>query len=100
VLRACWSVVTTRSLRVGRHSGAVAEGTVVASRRQGVVVELEGTTGRAPSKEGAGGAHRGGGASTGRRGSSVRRRATGSLPEEGSTVTLASSWSCWGGRER
>jgi hypothetical protein len=63
--------------------GAVTEGPVVARLRQGVVGELEGTTGRAPGKEGAGGAHRGGDTTTGRRGGSVRWRAAGSSPKEG-----------------
>jgi hypothetical protein len=49
------------------------------------------------ARRGAGGAHRGGGATTGQRGGSVRRRAVGSSPEGGSA---ASSWSCGGGRER
>jgi hypothetical protein len=64
---------------------------VVASRWQGVAGELMGTTGRAPGKEGAGGAHRGGGVTTGRRGGSVRRCAVGSLPEGGLAVTQTSS---------
>jgi hypothetical protein len=48
------------------RSGAFAVGLVVASRRQGVARELVETTQRAPGKEGAGGAHRGGGATMAR----------------------------------
>jgi hypothetical protein len=70
---------------------------MVASRRQGVAGELMGTIERAPGKEGAAGAQRGGGATTGRRGSSVRRHAMGFSPEGGSSATLASSQSCRGG---
>jgi hypothetical protein len=43
----------------GRHCGTLADGPMVPSWRQGVTGELTGTTGRAPDKEGAGGAHRG-----------------------------------------
>jgi hypothetical protein len=42
------------SPREGRHSGAVAEGPVVASRRQGVADELVGTTGRVPGNRSGG----------------------------------------------
>jgi hypothetical protein len=52
-------VVTARSPRAGQRGGALTDGPVVASRWQGVVGELVGTTGRAPGKEGAGGDHRG-----------------------------------------
>jgi hypothetical protein len=52
-------VVTVHSQRAGWHGGAIADGPVVASWWQGVVGELVGITGRAPGKEGAGGAHRG-----------------------------------------
>jgi hypothetical protein len=60
VLRCCarvgragaWSPRAARA-----RDGAVIEGPVVASRRQGVAGKLEGTTGRAPGEEGAGGAH-------------------------------------------
>jgi hypothetical protein len=68
---------------MGWRGDAVTEGPVVARLRQGVVGELEGTTRRAPGKEGASGAHRGGGATTGRRGGSVWWRAAGSSPKEG-----------------
>jgi hypothetical protein len=68
---------------MGWRGDAITEGPVVARLQQGVVGELEGTTRRAPGKEGAGRAHRGGGATTGRRGGSVRRRAAGSSPKEG-----------------
>jgi hypothetical protein len=68
---------------MGWRGDAVTEGPVVARLRQGVVGELEGTTRRAPGKEGASGAHRGGGATTGRRGGAVRWRAAGSSPKEG-----------------
>jgi hypothetical protein len=50
-------VVTVRGPRAGRCGGALTNGPVVASRRQGVAGELVGTTGRAPGKEGAGRAH-------------------------------------------
>jgi hypothetical protein len=66
--RARWCVVAVHSPRVGRRGGAVTVGPVVASRWKGVASELEGTTGRALGKEVSGGAHRGGGATTGRRG--------------------------------
>jgi hypothetical protein len=65
-------VVTTCSLREGRCGGALADGLMVASRWQGVVGELVGSTGRAPGKEGAGGAHRGRRSTTRRGGGSVR----------------------------
>jgi hypothetical protein len=95
--------VLRRCVRTGRagtwspsaahaRDGAVVEGPVVASQRQGVVGELEGTTGRAPGKEGLVGlteVWRGGG--------SVRWRAAGSSPEGGSAATPTSSWSCEGG---
>jgi hypothetical protein len=42
-----------------RPEATVNKQPVVASRQQGVANELVGTTGRVPSKEGAGGAHRG-----------------------------------------
>jgi hypothetical protein len=47
------------------HGGALANGPVVASRRQGVAGELVGTTGRAPGNESRGEAHPNSGASVG-----------------------------------
>jgi hypothetical protein len=52
-------VVTTCNPHMGRCGGALADGLVVASRRQGVAGELMGTTGRASGNESGGGAHRG-----------------------------------------
>jgi hypothetical protein len=52
-------VVTVRSPRTGQCGGALTDGSVVASRRQGVVGELVGTTERALGNESRGGAHRG-----------------------------------------
>jgi hypothetical protein len=88
------------SPRTGRRGGAIADGPVVASRRQGVAGELMGTTGRAPGNESKGGAHQGWWSTARRGGSSVRRCATSSSPEGGSAVTPVSSWSCGGGQER
>jgi hypothetical protein len=100
--------VLRRGVRAGAWSprtahardGAVTVEPVASSWRQGATGELKGTTRRASGKEGADGAHRGGGAMTGRRDGSVQRRAMGSSPEGGSAVTPAISWSCGGGRER
>jgi hypothetical protein len=52
-------VVALRSSHAGQRSDVVADGPMVASRQEGVAGELMGTTGRAPGKEGTGGAHRG-----------------------------------------
>jgi hypothetical protein len=79
------------------HGDALIIGPVVASRWQGVAGELVGTTGRTLGKVGVGRAHRGGGATMGRRGSSVRWRAAGSSPKGESAATTTSSWSCGGG---
>jgi hypothetical protein len=54
------------------RGGAVVERPVVASRRQGVTGELAWMTGRVPGNKSGGGAHRGVGRATGRRGGSVR----------------------------
>jgi hypothetical protein len=81
------------SPRVGRRGGALTDGPVVASGRQGIVGELMGTTRRAPGKEGADGAHRGRRSTVRRGGGVVRRRVAGSSLEGGSTATLGSSWS-------
>jgi hypothetical protein len=79
------------SLRAGRRGGALTDGPVVASRRQGVAGELVGTTGRVPGKEGAGRAHRGRRSPARRGGSSVRRRTAGSSSEGGSAAMPTSS---------
>jgi hypothetical protein len=79
------------------RDGALADGPVVASRRQGVAVELVGTTRRAPGNESGGGTHRGQRSTTRQGGGSVRRRVAGSSPEGGLAVTPASSRSCGGG---
>jgi hypothetical protein len=50
----------THRPRVGRRGGALAGGSVVASWRQGVAGDLEGSTGEVPSKEERAGAHRNG----------------------------------------
>jgi hypothetical protein len=76
------------------------DGPVVASRRQDVAGELVGTTGRASGNKSGGEAHRGRLSTARRGGGSVRRRMVGSLLEGGLAVTLTSSWSCEGGRER
>jgi hypothetical protein len=79
------------------HDDALIIGPVVASHWQGVAGELVGTTERTLGKVGVGRAHRGGGATMGRRGSSVRRRVVGSSPKGESAATTTSSWSCGGG---
>jgi hypothetical protein len=43
--------------RAGRRGGALADGSAAASRRQGVVGDLEGATGEVPGKEEGAGAH-------------------------------------------
>jgi hypothetical protein len=90
-------VVTALSPRMGRRGGALTDGPVVASWRQGVAGELVGTTGRASSNESGGEAHRGRQSTVRRGGGPMRRRMVGSLLEGGSAVTLTSSWSCGGG---
>jgi hypothetical protein len=59
--------VTTHRPRAGWRGGVLAGGSVVARRQQGVARDLEGATGKVPSKEERAGAHRNGG-------STVRRR--------------------------
>jgi hypothetical protein len=49
--RARAGVVTTRRPRVGRRSGALADGSTMARRWQGVAEDLEGATGEVPGKE-------------------------------------------------
>jgi hypothetical protein len=56
----------------GRCGGALAGGSAVASRRQGVAGDIEGATGEVPGKEEGAGAHRSGGSMARRR---KRRRA-------------------------
>jgi hypothetical protein len=73
---------------------------MAASRRQGLGLEHHDYAADAPVKESGGGAHRGGGATMGRSGGSVWRRAVASSPEGGSAVNLASSGRCRGGRGR
>jgi hypothetical protein len=53
-------VVTTRRPRVGRRGGALAGDSAVARRRQGVVRDLEGATGKVPGKEEGAEAHQSG----------------------------------------
>jgi hypothetical protein len=54
-------VVTSRSPRLGRHSGTLAGGPMAASRHQGAVGELARATGRTSSKEEGATAHQKGG---------------------------------------
>jgi hypothetical protein len=82
------------------RGGMLADGPVVASRRQGVAGKLLGTTRRASGNKSGGRAHRGRRSTARRGGGSVRWCTAGSSPEGGSAVTLASSWSYGGGRER
>jgi hypothetical protein len=93
-------VVTARNPCVGLRDGVLADGPVVARRRQGVADELMRTTGRALGNESEGRAHQGRWSTASWGGGSVRQRAAGSPSEGGSAVTLASSWSCRGGREK
>jgi hypothetical protein len=70
-----------------------------ASQQQGLGLENHDRVADAPGKGSGGGAHRGGGVTSGQSGGSVRRCAVASSREGGSTVTPASSGSCGGGRE-
>jgi hypothetical protein len=75
--------VTTRRPRVGRRGGMLTGGSVVAQRRQGVVGDLEGVTGKVPGKEERAGAHRNGGSTVKRR---KQRRAAAFVDGEGAPV--------------
>jgi hypothetical protein len=95
--RSAWS---PRGPRAGRRGGTLASSPVTASRWHGLGLEHHDYAADAPGKESGGRAHRGGGTTTGRSGSSAWQRAAASLPEGGSAATLASSGSCRGGRGR
>jgi hypothetical protein len=58
---ACAGVVTTRRPRTGRHGGALAGDSAVASQWQGVARDLEGGTREVPGKDEGAGAHQSGG---------------------------------------
>jgi hypothetical protein len=79
--------VTTRRPRVGRHGGVLAGGSAVAQRRQGVVGDLEGVTGKVPNKEERTGAHQNGGSTVRQR---KRRRAAAFVGREGALVGVGS----------
>jgi hypothetical protein len=68
---------------MGRCGGVLADGSVVARRRQGVAGDLEGVTGKVPGKEEMTGAHRNGESTVRRR---KRRRAAAFVDGEGAPV--------------
>jgi hypothetical protein len=77
-------VVTVRSPHMGQCGGTLVDGPMVASRRQGVVGELMGTTRSTSGNESGGGAHPNSGVSVGLWGGTARW---------GSTVVELARWS-------